>query len=70
MFDPRRCVDYVFYYPTQRVPNSGSCGLAACDGYIEGSALGADHDFNRTFGIVDTCTTNMAEEEEEVSKPW
>lgn len=54
-----RCVDYVYYYPDQKVPSSGSCGLMFCGGGIIGaSELSADSDFNRTFGMVDTCTAS------------
>ncbi|CAM9653269.1 unnamed protein product, partial [Scytosiphon promiscuus] len=55
------CVDYVYYYPDQKVPDSGSCGLMYCGGSVlAASELSADSDFNRTFGMVDTCdaTTN------------
>ncbi|CAN0258093.1 unnamed protein product [Ectocarpus fasciculatus] len=59
------CIDYVFYYPDQRLPDGGSCGFLACDGGILGySELEADSDFNRTFGIVDTCTSSATGEEE------
>lgn len=35
-----------------------------CDGGILGYAeLEADSDFNRTFGIVDTCTSSLPGEE-------
>lgn len=56
----RRCVDYVFYYPNQKLQAGGACGLAACGGSLQASAFDADSDFNRTFGVVDTCTTDVA----------
>lgn len=57
-----RCVDFVFYYPNQNIPNAGSCGLGSCGGSILGeSKLDDDSDFNRTFGIVDTCTGALEE---------
>ncbi|CAN0512619.1 unnamed protein product, partial [Ectocarpus sp. 12 AP-2014] len=59
------CIDYVFYYPDQRLPDGGACGIFACDGGILGYAeLEANSDFNRTFGIVDTCTSSLPGEEE------
>ncbi|CAM9180093.1 unnamed protein product [Ectocarpus sp. 4 AP-2014] len=59
------CVDFVFYYPDQRLPGGGACGVGACDGGVLGySELEADSDFNRTFGIVDTCTSSLTGEEE------
>ena len=61
---PLRCIDYVFYYPNQRVPNAGACGFDACDGFINGFyEFEAGHDFNRTFGIVDTCTMDAEDGE-------
>eukprot|EP00903_Cladosiphon_okamuranus_P014858 g13759.t1 len=52
------CIDFVFYYPAQRVP-FGACGLGVCAGSVGDHALlGAEDDFDRTFGIVDTCTTD------------
>eukprot|EP00752_Nemacystus_decipiens_P015391 g13724.t1 len=60
------CIDYVFYYPNQRLPDNGACGLGVCDGFIDGfSELEVGHDFNRTFGIVDTCASNLAEDGED-----
>ncbi|CAM9217380.1 unnamed protein product, partial [Hapterophycus canaliculatus] len=51
------CLDYVYYYPDQKMPDSGSCGLMYCGGSKIGAAeLPSDSDFNRTFGMVDTCT--------------
>ncbi|CAN0322479.1 unnamed protein product [Ectocarpus fasciculatus] len=59
------CVDIVFYYPDQKLPDGGSCGLFACDGGMLGySELEVESDFNRTFGIVDTCTSSATGEEE------
>ncbi|CAM9984682.1 unnamed protein product, partial [Pylaiella littoralis] len=50
------CIGYIFYYPNQNIPDSGTCGVSACGGgLLEESALDDDSDFNRTFGIVDTC---------------
>lgn len=64
-----RCIDFVFYYPNQRVPFSGSCGLGACGGDIgDYAALDAESDFDRTFGIVENCTAN-AGDDSEVSSP-
>ncbi|CBJ30300.1 conserved unknown protein [Ectocarpus siliculosus] len=58
------CIDYVLYYPDQRLPNGGACGLLACDGSILSySELEEDSDFNRTFGVVDTCTSSANGEE-------
>ncbi|CAN0200834.1 unnamed protein product [Ectocarpus sp. 12 AP-2014] len=59
------CVDFVFYYPDQRMPDTGACGVGACDGgVLDYSELEADSDFNRTFGMVDTCTSSLTGEEE------
>lgn len=59
----RRCIDYIYYYPNQRVPDSGACGVYACNGnLLEWSELDADSDFDRTFGIVDTCTMDVADD--------
>ncbi|CBJ33480.1 conserved unknown protein [Ectocarpus siliculosus] len=59
------CIDFVFYYPDQRMPDTGACGVGACDGGVLGySQLEADSDFNRTFGIVDTCTSSFTGDEE------
>ncbi|CAM9945366.1 unnamed protein product [Scytosiphon promiscuus] len=53
------CVDFIYYYPDQKMPSSGSCGLMFCGGsLLELSALPDDSDFNRTFGFVDTCTAS------------
>lgn len=61
----RRCIDYIYYYPAQNVPDSGACGFFACDGNLLGwSELDVDSDFNRTFGIVDTCTMDMTDDDE------
>ncbi|CAM9614565.1 unnamed protein product [Ectocarpus sp. 13 AM-2016] len=58
------CVDFVFYYPDQRMPDTGACGVGACDGDVLGySELEADSDFNRTFGMVDSCTLSLPGEE-------
>lgn len=58
-----RCIDFLYYYPDQMMPDSGGCGLMLCGGGILGmSELAADDDFNRTFGIVDTCTASATEE--------
>lgn len=35
----------------------------------EFSEFEAGHDFNRTFGIVDTCTTSVAEDAEDTEDP-
>eukprot|EP00752_Nemacystus_decipiens_P002626 g2458.t1 len=60
------CIDFVFYYPDQKVPFSGSCGLGACGGDVGDAAiLESDSDFDRTFGIVDDCATSVAEDSEE-----
>ncbi|CAM9637657.1 unnamed protein product [Ectocarpus fasciculatus] len=59
------CIDYILYYPDQRLPSGGACGLSACDGSVLGySELEDDSDFNRTFGIVDTCTSGATGEAE------
>ncbi|CBJ33319.1 conserved unknown protein [Ectocarpus siliculosus] len=59
------CVNFIFYYPDQRLPDGGACGVFACDGGVLGyEELEADSDFNRTFGIVDTCTSSLSGEEE------
>ncbi|CAN0228748.1 unnamed protein product, partial [Hapterophycus canaliculatus] len=51
------CIDYIYYYPDQKMPDSGACGLAYCGGGILAeSELPSDSDFNRTFGMVDSCT--------------
>ncbi|CAN0057481.1 unnamed protein product [Scytosiphon promiscuus] len=58
------CIDFVYYYPDQMLPASGSCGYDSCGGgVLATSALSADSDFNRTFGVVDTCTASANEEE-------
>ncbi|CAM9688005.1 unnamed protein product [Ectocarpus sp. 12 AP-2014] len=58
------CIDYILYYPDQRLPNGGACGFFACDGSILSySELEEDSDFNRTFGILDTCTSSANREE-------
>ncbi|CAM9105653.1 unnamed protein product, partial [Hapterophycus canaliculatus] len=57
------CVHFIYFYPDQMMPFSGFCGFEACGGeMIAASALSADSDFNRTFGIVDTCTASAAKE--------
>lgn len=69
-FFSRRCMDFVFYFPKQKVPDAGMCGLGACGGNIgSASELAAEHDFDRTFGIVDTCATNNVAEDAEVRSP-
>ena len=61
-----RCIDYVFYYPNQRLPFSQTCGLGACNGFSGGiSGLAAEHDLDRTFGIVDTCTASIVDDAED-----
>ena len=51
-----RCIDYVFYYPNQAIPESGACGFQACDGSMkEYMALEDDSDFSRSFGITTQC---------------
>lgn len=51
----RRCIDFVFYYPVQPIP-FGICGMYFCDGTLDETvSLDADSDFNRTYGIVETC---------------
>eukprot|EP00904_Undaria_pinnatifida_P011279 jgi/Undpi1/7281/HiC_scaffold_22.g09754.m1 len=51
------CVDFVFYYPSQYMPASGTCGYASCNGsLLDYAVLPADSDFGRTFGIVDDCS--------------
>lgn len=60
----------MFYYPNQRVRESGACGLASCGGsFDEAGELAAEYDFDRTFGIVDTCTASGIEDEE-VNSPF
>ncbi|CAM9945358.1 unnamed protein product [Scytosiphon promiscuus] len=57
------CIDYLYYYPDQQVPNSGACGLLFCEGEMTGiTDLSDDSDFNRTFGIVDSCTSSESGE--------
>ncbi|CAM9552099.1 unnamed protein product, partial [Ectocarpus sp. 13 AM-2016] len=54
----RTCIDYVLYYPDQRLPNGAYRGFFAYDGSILSySELAEDSDFHRTFGIVDTRTS-------------
>lgn len=53
----------MYYYPDQQVPFSGACGYEMRGGeLVEESAFSDDYDFDRTFGIVDTCTASAAEE--------
>ncbi|CAM9478820.1 unnamed protein product, partial [Ectocarpus sp. 12 AP-2014] len=62
-YEPKQCIDYILYYPDQRLPNGGACGFFACDGSILSySELEEDSDFNRTFGILDTCTSSANRE--------
>lgn len=57
------------YYPDQNVPMSGACGFAMCGGSIDGvDELAADSDFERTFGIVDMCSTTEGDDEVCVSQ--
>lgn len=65
----RRCVDFIYYYPNQKIPESGACGLYACGGTLEAMELEADSDFNRVFGVVDTCTMDVADDVE-VGSPF
>ncbi|CAM9885372.1 unnamed protein product, partial [Laminaria digitata] len=52
------CIDFVLYYPDQNVPFSGACGVGMCGGSMdEAEELAADSDFERFFGVVDTCST-------------
>ena len=55
----RRCIDYVAYFPDQRIPQS-ACGYMRCGGeYLGTMELAADSDFSRTFGAASaTCTTD------------
>lgn len=49
------------YYPDQNVPIAGACGLDLCGGYMDGpEELPADSDFERFFGVVDTCSDAAA----------
>lgn len=60
-----RCIDFLYYYPNQYVPRSGSCGYKFCDGNITRySVLEAYSDFNRTFGVNGSCEEDEADEEE------
>ncbi|CAM9245832.1 unnamed protein product, partial [Hapterophycus canaliculatus] len=53
------CIDFLYYYPDQMLPDSGFCGYQACGGEVIAASALSDHsNFNRTFGIVDTCTTS------------
>ena len=64
----RRCIDFVFYYPDQNVPMSGACGFDLCNGTMdEREELAADSDFDRTFGIVDTCPNAVGNDEVRVA---
>lgn len=67
---PRRCVDFIYYYPNQKIPGSGACGIYACGGSLETTELEADSDFNRIFGLVDTCTMDVADDVVEVGSPF
>ncbi|CBJ30302.1 conserved unknown protein [Ectocarpus siliculosus] len=58
------CIDFVFYYPDQKLPDRGACGSNLCNGTLLGySELEDVSDFNRTFGVVDTCTSSDGVEE-------
>ncbi|CAM9660109.1 unnamed protein product, partial [Ectocarpus sp. 13 AM-2016] len=58
------CIDFVFYYPDQKLPDRGACGSNFCNGTLLGySELEDVSDFNRTFGVVDTCTSSEDVEE-------
>ncbi|CAM9815198.1 unnamed protein product, partial [Ectocarpus fasciculatus] len=61
------CMDFLYYYPAQVIPEGGYCGgLGTCGGSFLGiTALEDDTDFNRTFGIVDSCTGTLDEDEDE-----
>ncbi|CAM9101397.1 unnamed protein product [Ectocarpus fasciculatus] len=62
------CIDFVYYYPDQRLPNRGACGSFSCNGtMLSYSELEDDSDFNRTFGVVDTCTASEGVQEEELT---
>lgn len=46
----------MFYYPAQPMPFAGMCGPGFCGGEFLGSVeLEDESDFNRIFGIVETC---------------
>lgn len=49
-----RCIDFVYYYPVQPI-FMGGCGLYLCDGDYENFTLDADSNFNRTYGVVESC---------------
>ena len=52
------------YYPDQNIAMSGACGFETCGGSMdEADELAADSDFDRTFGIVDTCFTAAGDDE-------
>ncbi|CAM9386585.1 unnamed protein product [Ectocarpus sp. 12 AP-2014] len=60
------CMDFLFYYPAQIIPDGGYCGgLERCGGSFLGiTELEDETDFNRTFGIVDSCTGTLDEDEQ------
>lgn len=45
------------------MPDSGACGVGYCDGGGSTDTLAADSDFERTFGIVETCSTAADDDE-------
>lgn len=59
-------MDFLFYYPAQIIPDGGYCGgLKRCGGSFLGiTELEDETDFNRTFGIVDSCTGTLDEDEQ------
>lgn len=61
-----RCMDFLFYYPAQIIPGGGYCGgLERCGGGFLGiTELEDATDFNRTFGIVDSCSGTLDADEE------
>lgn len=49
------------YYPDQKLPAGGACGFDLCGGYKdEPEELPADSDFERNFGVVDSCPAAAA----------
>lgn len=59
-------MDFLFYYPAQIIPDGGYCGGdERCGGSFQGiTELEDETDFNRTFGIVDSCAGTLDEDEE------
>lgn len=54
-----RCIDYVWYYPVQPIPDLGTCGVGFCGGSLdETTALDDDSDLDRSFGYVETCDSS------------